>query len=206
MSSLSEASLRSAYERLSTKEEQEMGNLIKIEKIGYGWEKLFWVLSARSLDESTHRDMNMRNLKVEKGIFIATDGRRLHAWDSRVGGDEFSELMPDGLYEIVSAKRNKKDPLILQAIEGMTDFPNCRAICPCQGYWGFVTVDKYDTDFAYTRIVRAMADNDTLPYTQVQDMLCGDESEWIVSVFSENTAVQFQSNDCFGLIMPKHIE
>lgn len=163
----------------------------------YDFHGIRWVLRARGTGKES---LKLSFIEHENGRWTATDGHRLHHYES----DGFVDY-EDGIYKVVV---NKVNEVVLRKDIDAPRFPNWHNVCPDASSWKkkfpiVVSDVDHDGTVAYTKIVREMKSN-TMMINYFQDFIsCGSYETFDVYMYDDNSAVCFWNNgNKFALIMP----
>ncbi|MCK4816966.1 hypothetical protein KA005_14450 [bacterium] len=152
-----------------------------------------WVLKARDKED---RRLIMRNILFDSNKWVATDGHRIHIYESQ-------ELYQKGLYESIV---NNSGKLVLKFVSDDIDkYPKWSTI-PCSSKTPLEL--KIDSGFyfsiAYSKVIRCLEVSVTLDFQFVQDLLKQTIDPWTVYIYEKADPVYFVSERKIGIIMPMH--
>jgi hypothetical protein len=185
--------------------------MLKIEKVknvAGDYEQLLFCEKAMMGKEDTRN--NLKNIKIDCGIAVTTDGHRLHM------AELFMDY-PDGIYKVVSRDKNA---FILEEDKEVT-WPDYMKVFPehkdfkevdmyFSGYRGEKEKAAYYLSNNYTRLVREMPEDITLNISFLEDFL-GNEPYTAFIYDGKNVHNQSTSPVCFRnhtklvLVMPVRI-
>jgi hypothetical protein len=145
-----------------------------------------WVAKAKDRD---CRKKILNNLLFEDGFWIATDGHRMHIYDTDIPYE-------NGLYDILV---NNISQLILKKNDIDAKYPNWEEACAVRSQPRNLKLNSH-LSIAYTQIVREM--DNTIQYEYLKDLLTPLGDIWIASLYQKADPVMFTSNNKIGIIMP----
>ncbi len=171
-----------------------MEKAVWIQKGHADYEGLRWVIKAIKTISDEGENI-LAHVEIAASIATGCDGNRLHEYELNA-----PEHFPDGIYRPFLSKEN----LILILNESgqvypatVSIFPSGEPIKKLQ-----ITIGKGALfDWAYTQIVRNLAESYTLQIGFIQKMLQGGIN-WEVSIFGEGKICLFVTPGKRGLIMP----
>ncbi len=173
-----------------------MHKAVWIQKGHADYDGLKWVASAvKSISEDGENTLSY--VEIRDHVATSCDGNRLHEYTLSAPED-----FPNGIYRAFPLKENlifllNEDGLTYPSTDSI--FPKTKPIKKLQISMGKGAL----FDWAYTQIVRSIAETQTLQIHYLETMLAGGIN-WEVSIFDKDKMCLFTTSGKRGLIMPMH--
>jgi hypothetical protein len=177
---------------------------ILIEKEEYFFNKLYWVLKARSLNELyLLQNPAMECLLVDEDEWVCSDGHRMHI-ANRYMPRKGNRFLPEGLLRPLLVTKQR---IILQYPPTEWKYPNYKQVIPSvEGRIGYQLIRKTNpVSGLFSQVVKALKPSYGLDYKFFKGVILGSGEEW--NFFApENVTnpvvLESESKDKLALVMP----